>query len=759
MQTWWATLALALAAAVANGAEPAAAGQFEEGLAAFERGALQEAAVLWTSAAQGYAKQGQVARRVSALTHLAHAQSGLGQYRQAAVSLGTALDLAVAAGDRRRAASIGAALGNVFIALGPPETAETYLRNALGVARELPDPALAAVVLNDLGNLLVTQTKYAAAVTVYRESIALATEPRQRLLRARTRTNAAVALRADAHAPEALTVLDEALDDLRNLAPSHEVAFALVSVGLAYRDLRLSLPAERERLHLQASAVLDYAIRSAGAIGDRRTASYAWGYLGGLYEEDQRYSEALDLTQRAIFAAQQVDAPESLYRWQWQAGRLLRKLGQMEQAIDAYRRAVYTLQAIRPELSVGYGPSTTSFRDSIGSVYFELVDLLLQRTRSAATREQVASDLVEARQTVERFKVAELRDYFRDDCVDTALSKVTRLDVVSRSAVIIYPILLSDRTELLVSLPSGLKSAVVPIGLDTLTAEVREFRRKLEKRTTREYLPHARKLYSWLIGPLEADLAQARIDTLVFVPDGSLRTIPMAALHDGKQFLVEKYALAITPGIDLTDPQPIKRERAKVLAVGVTESVQGYPALPNVAAELDALRTLFDGTTLVDREFVVSNLERKLREEQFTILHVASHGEFGGTPSQTFVLAFDDKLTMDRLDRFIGLFKYRDDPLELLTLSACDTAAGDDRAALGLAGAAVRAGARSAVATFWQVHDVVAAELITHFYRELQDPSVSRAVALQRAQLKVLANPRYVHPGYWSPFLMINSWL
>ncbi|HSF01682.1 MAG TPA: CHAT domain-containing protein, partial [Solirubrobacterales bacterium] len=119
----------------------------------------------------------------------------------------------------------------------------------------------------------------------------------------------------------------------------------------------------------------------------------------------------------------------------------------------------------------------------------------------------------------------------------------------------------------------------------------------------------------------------------------------------------------------------------------------------------------------------------------------------------------DGKVTMDRLDQFIGLFKYREDPLELLTLSACETATGDDRAALGLAGIAIRAGARSAVATFWQVHDQVAAELVTHFYRELQDPSVSRAVALQRAQLKVLADPRYEHPGFWAPFLMINSWL
>jgi CHAT domain-containing protein len=318
---------------------------------------------------------------------------------------------------------------------------------------------------------------------------------------------------------------------------------------------------------------------------------------------------------------------------------------------------------------------------------------------------------------------------------------------------------LPDRIELLVSLPSGLKSVVVPVGIETVTAETRQLRRLLEKRTTREYLPHAQRLYTWLIGPLEADLARAGVDTLVFVPDGPLRTIPMAALHDGKQFLVAKYAIAITPGLDLTDPQPIGRKKTKVLAVGVTEPVQGFPALPGVAAEIDALRTLFNSTTLVNREFMVANLEKELKDQQYTILHIASHGEFGGSPSQTFVLTFDTKLTMERLDQFIGLFKYRDTPLELLTLSACDTAEGDDRAALGLAGVAVRAGARSAMATFWQVHDVVAAELVTQFYRELQDQSVSRAVALQRAQIKVLANPRYQHPGYWSAFLMINNWL
>jgi CHAT domain-containing protein len=197
----------------------------------------------------------------------------------------------------------------------------------------------------------------------------------------------------------------------------------------------------------------------------------------------------------------------------------------------------------------------------------------------------------------------------------------------------------------------------------------------------------------------------------------------------------------------------------KVLAVGVTEAVQGFPPLPNVSAELEALREIYKSTTLVDREFVVSRFEETLRQEQFSILHIASHGEFSSEPGKTFLLAVDGKVTMDRLDQYIGLFKFRDDPLELLTLSACDTAEGDDRAALGLAGVAIKAGARSAVATLWEINDVAAAGLIADFYRGLQDPSISRATALQRAQVKMLGDPRYEHPGFWAPFLLINNWL
>ena len=750
---------VSLAATLPVSESTSAEQRMKEGLHLFQRGDFEQAILSWREAARVYEAEQKFSQQSSALIHLAQAYQALGQYGDAVQNLESALALAEKSNDKTQGAIALATMGNVYIATGPSEIARKYLDEGLRQARELKNQDVSAIILNNLGNLLTQQKQHTEALAAYEESVSLASARNNRSLVTTALINAATASTNIKQHKEAKALLDKALDQIRALEPSHDKAAGLVNIGLGYFELRPYLPDAKESLLLLAHKALSEAGTTAESIGDRRTSSYAWGHLGRLYEEEHRYQEALQLTRRATFAAQHVNAPESLYRWEWQTGRLLKKVGTIDDAIGSYRRAVRTLQSIRPELSVSYGAPQTSFRETMGPVYFELVDLLLQRGASLQDRDQVGPYLIEARETIELFKAAELRDYFRDDCVDTALSKITTLDVVAQTAVVIYPILLADRTELLLSLPSGLKRLSVPVGAEALTEEVRQLRRKLEKRTTREYLPHAQKLYDWLIRPLEADLAASPIDTLVFVPDGALRTIPMTALHDGKQFLIAKYAVGITPSLNLSDPRPLKRENMKVLAVGVTEAVQGFPALPNVAAELQELQTLLGSQNLVNREFLAANFEKRLKEEQFSIVHVASHGEFGNDVENTFLLTFDDKLSLDRLNQMVGVFRFRDDPLELLTLSACDTAAGDDRAALGLAGIAIKAGARSALATLWNINDEAAVDLVLDFYRELKNPATSRAVALQRAQLKLIENPRYEHPGYWSAFLMINNWL
>jgi len=734
--------------------------QVERGWSLMQRGAFEDAAVAWKGAAQAYQEEGKLTEQTEAVTYLAYAYESLGQYRKALENLDLALALAERSGDRARMATILGRLGSGYLAVGQQDAAEKFLEEAIALARELKAKDQLASLLNDYGNLLFLQKQYDQAMQAYSESAQLAEAARNDSLATSALINVARTLNEKGQHQEAKDRLDQAVEKLQRVPPSHEKAYALIAIGLAYHELRAHL-SDADGLSRTAAARFTEAARMAEQLGDARAASYAWGYLGHVSEIQGRYPEALELTRKAVLAAQRVQAPESLYRWQWQSGRLLKALGDLEGAIASYRRAVALLQSVRPEMGSGFGGSQASFRESVGPLYFELADLLLQRTaaRSGIGVEEVAAYLIEARETVELLKAAELRDYFRDECVDGALSRSTKLEEVSRTAVVVYPILLPDRLELLVSLPAGLKQVRVPVSAETITKEIRAFRSRLEKRTTREYLPHAQRLYEWLVRPLEADLVAMRTDTIVFVPDAALRTIPLAALHDGKDFLISKYAVATSPGLSLTDPRPLKRKAIRMLQAGLTESVQGFPALPNVSFELDAIQKLYPGEAMVNKEFLLKRFAQELQDKDVTLLHIASHGEFKNVVEKSFILTYDDKLTMNRLDEYIGLLRFREEPLELLTLSACETAAGDDRAALGLAGVAIKAGARSALATLWTISDEASSDLVAEFYAQLQTPGVSKAVALQRAQVKVLSDPRYKHPGYWSPFLLLNNWL
>jgi CHAT domain-containing protein len=524
--------------------------------------------------------------------------------------------------------------------------------------------------------------------------------------------------------------LASALAAAEELDDGRARARLLIHAGRTYVLLAERRPAARSALTMRAVEVLGRASEAANGAGDRRLHSYAVGYLGAIYEREGRYDDARELTRRALFAAQQADAPDALYRWQWQLGRIHRTAGRLELALEDYRQAVATLGEIRDQLVPGAAVAEAAFRVAVEPIYVELVDLLLARAARSDAKGEKQALLAEARDALEDWKAAELRDYFRDACLD-AQRKATPDEIPG--AVVVYPILLPDRTELVVSAAGQLESYASPVGRDRLIAEVREFRRKLEKRTTRQYLRHAYVLYDWLIRPLEPALSGREVRALVFVPGGALRTIPMAALRDRetREFLIEKVPLAIAPGLTLTEPRPIDRERVQLLAAGITEPVQGFPGLENVGREIEAVGAVFPGQKLVDADFVADRLELEIAERPF--------GMLAGMVATT---------------------RFREQqPLELLALSACRTAAGDDRAALGLAGVALRAGARSALATLWSVNDQATTDLVSEFYAQLAEPGLSRAQALQRAQVKMLGMHHYRHPGYWSAFLLISSWL
>jgi CHAT domain-containing protein len=730
-----------------------------QGAQAYHRGAFDQALIAWKQAAQLYEQDGKLMDQSRALVQAAQASEATGQVNQALQQLEMAYGVAQKIQDRVWTMTVLDNLGRAYLAAKRPDAATQYLTQALEMTAADDSPRTIAGIHNNLGLAHVAEKRMDHALASFTTATEKASLAGDRPLTVRAQVNAARAALALKQPEAARNSLDQALDGLKDMEDSHDKAVGMIQVGLGYQQLRPVMPSVDAPLLLRASGVVVDAGSVAEKIGDIRTHSYAEGYLGHLYETERRYDEGLHLTRKAIFSAQAANAPESLYRWEWQLGRLLRDTGQLDEAIGAYDRATTALRPIRMEVGTALTTGAVTGEELIRPMFFEQADLLFRKASSTEDAKAAENSLRQARDAIESYKAAELRDYFRDQCVDALQARLTKLDTVSPTTAVIYPIMFPERTELLVSFSDGLVRHSVPISADVLTEEVRAFRRTVEKRTTLEYLQHAQQIYDWLIRPLESELIRQKIETLVVVPDGSLRTIPFSALHDGQSFLIQHYAVAMTPGLYLTDPHPLDRAKVRFLAGGLTKSVQGFPSLPYVEQEVDAVRGLFKADPLLNQDFSKENLEQELRESRYGILHIATHGKFSTDANDSFLLTFDGKLTMSDLDRLIGLFRYRQDPLELLTLSACQTAVGDDRAALGLAGVAIKAGARSALATLWFINDEASAELISEFYRQLRDQSVSKAVAIQRAQIKLLGDRVYDHPAYWSPFLLLNNWL
>lgn len=765
--------------------------EMEQGKARFQQGAFAQAALHWSEAARRYEEDGQIELQCGALVNLAHALHQEGQIKKAMVTLQAALALSEQVGNRALTASILGRLGNGAYALGKGNQAADHLAKALALAREENRPTLVAALLNDLGNVLTSRGQFAEAIDVYGESSRLANEANRPALAVTAHINMAMAFLEDQQLLEAEKQFDLVTAEVHRLDDSYAKAYGLLNIGLGYDDLQTAL--STPKMMAQAEALLAGGTRPAGEqvsslsggtpspsdqslrrlaadsfvsaaqvatkLGDPRAQSYAWGYLGHLLEKDRRYGEALGFTRQAVFAAQRGNIPESLYRWHWQSGRLLKATGKDDESMAAYERSVAVLKPIRYEYSVGYQGRHHSFTESVAPLFVELEDTVLRRAAVATTPEQTQHLLTVVRDTIEASHAAELQDYFRDDCVATARAQHGGRVALPAQTAVLYPIPLADRLELLVETRSGLSRHSTPVPAERLTREIRSFRHLIQDRGSRTYLGPAQTLYAWLIAPLQKELSAAGITTLVVVPEGPLRTIPFAALHDGKQFLVDRYAVAITPGMELTDAHQSERAKVALLSMGLTSPVQGFPALANAGTEVASLNQMYGGRYLVDNQFVVPSLEREMKSKEFGIVHIASHGVVQSEAKDSFVLAYDEKISMDRLSQLVGLQHYRDSPLELLTLSACEIAADDDRAALGLSGVAVKAGARSALASLWASDDKATGDLVSEFYRQLQDGNVTKAVALQRAQQKVLSDPGRSHPGFWAPFLLISNWM
>ncbi|MEA5489271.1 CHAT domain-containing protein [Pseudanabaena sp. CCNP1317] len=714
------------------------------------QGKAQEALTIWQMATASYEQVGDKDGAMRSKINQSQAMRALGLYPKAKSLLQQVqIELREQPDSSLKASSL-LNLGDTLQRSGELEDAKVVLQESLAIAKQINNPAIIANTLLSLGNTTYRLQQPAEAIGYYQQAINTATAP---ILKLQAQLNL-LRLQIDTQQSESTQLLLTAIQtQLPNLPPSRDSVYA--KVNFVQSLTKLNLPSSNRQA---AAQILAIAAQQAKDMGDPRSESYALGYLGELYEQNLQYSEAQQLTEKALILAQTNNASDMSYRWQWQLGRVFKSKGENSKAIAAYSEAVNTLASIRGDLVSSNADIQFSFRDSVEPVYRQLVALLLMHEDGKPVSQE---NLKSARTVIESLQVAELDNFFKEACLTNL---ATQVDEVDPQAAVIYPIVLPNSLEVVVSLPDrSLQHYTRKISQPNLENLLRKLRRSLRRTSLETEIQEvSQEVYSLLIGKeMESLLVSNQIKTLAFVLDGSLRNLPMAVLHDGQHYLMEKYNLAIAPGLQLIDPQPIKRQQLKVFIGGLSKETQNFKALPNVEREIQQIANLVSTQVpLLNETFISESIQDQISKNPFRVVHLATHGEFSSNAEKTFILTWNSRLGIKQLGDLLQTRNQDSrNPIELLVLSACKSAKGDNRAALGLAGVAVRSGARSTIASLWSVEDSATATLMENLYQQLATFDITKAESLRNAQISLLKKPQFTHPFYWAPFVLVGNWL
>ncbi|MBY0241640.1 MAG: CHAT domain-containing protein [Burkholderiaceae bacterium] len=709
-------------------------------------------------------------------------------------ALQAAQALAVGDGQRRQSAS---ALGQALLQARRLEQADAVLHSAYTMTQggERARVALA------LGNLAQLRKQSEAARQAYAEA--------QRLAAGDTGLALSAALNlARLDAPAARQASLAALRARLDQAALPPAQHATLLVNLA------QLAAQSGELALAYGSLV---LAREQAPPQSRLQAEALDAMAQLYEDQRQPDAALLLTQQAQALADGLP-PAAVADLQvalaWRLARISQARGQLAAALAFYQQAADLLERLRPDVPIELDDGRSSFRALFEPVYLGLADVLLQAAAAPGqfagqSAAQSSDYLRRARDAAELIRQSELQDYLGDRCATDSV-KGGSPTVIPVGTAVLYPLMFADRTELLFETADGITRHTSPATGEQVRAAAVSLAHALRNGSS-HYASAARQLYDWLLRPIDAAATAAGIDTLVVAADGALRLVPIGALHDGSRFAIERYAISTVTGLSMTNTSVppsggkaslvagaatfggavdklLQTSPGRALAAGVARNlaldsagkgrmlrapvfdasggdanlvarVREALALPGVGREVDAVGALLPGTSLLDERFSVAAFSQAASSGQYQIVHVASHGVFGGSAGASFVLAYDDLLTLDKLQTLLSGEQFRRHPIELLTLSACETAEGNDRAPLGIAGAAMKARAKSVLGTLWPVDDEAAVLVMRHFYRELAQARGGKSQALRQAQLALMRSPEFAHPLFWAPFSLIGNWL
>ncbi len=669
--------------------------------------------------------------------------------------------------------------------LGQFELSIHQLKKVLTLASE---PSLIARTWKQLGNSYSRSGKFSEAIEAYKKSLeieeSLSTVNnlvillRKKNLRAKLQANSSrVGDQTESYQREGKFYEDKALSfaklalslsktkqsssSVRALIEWHKVTGQELGASqLDFgRNILEKLPSERTKVFLainwakldpsRAKYWLSIAQQIAENIGDAGAESYALLELGVLYEHLEREELALKYASAAQLKAQFKFAFGSLYRAHWLAGRIYKRNGNREAAMNNYCNAIASLDAFNQGVTNLNIERRIDFNSKIEPIYREMLELLLD---DSALNE---SNLEEAIFVFDKLRLAELQNYFGDNCFEIDRESLPIFDILAKNNMaLINSIILDDFTHFILQLPHGkLLHSKVELGKAEITKMATTWNKNLQQANTRRFILQSRNFYDIILRPFEKELTKFNPSTVIFVHDGILRNLPMAALNDGEKFLAQKWATASSIGLNfVSNANGSKKFLAVAFGLGVKRG--DWDRLPHVSQEVKDVIDIVGGRKFLNQEFTSENFAAQLQQERYPIVHLATHGYFGGTAENSFILAYDREISALELK---DILTHSREAIELLVLSACETAISSERSALGLAGVALRSGINSVLGSFWQVFDDEQAELIRDFYSYTQNQNLGLAQALQQIQIHQISLE--AHPSKWAALNLIEKYV
>ena len=542
----------------------------------FAQGQFQNAIATWENAEKIYTHLDLQSSLIQSRINQAQAMQALGLFLKAQKTLISVREILDKQPDSVLKSVGLRSLGDVLRIVDNVDESKKVLLQSLEIASSLKENQEISETSISLGNIFRIEKDIASqtlAIKYYQQAANIA--PSNSQLRLQAQLNLLNFLVKTEKLDSAKELFPEINTEIQNLSVSSKSIYLCVNYAITLAKLKQKTTVKAPSW-LDIAQIISTAIQQAKMIKDKRALAYALGSLGEIYEKNKQFNEAQRVTQEALYIANSIQAEDISYQLQWQMGRLYRQQKYIDKAIEYYHEAWKILKSLRSDLVAIDSNVQFSFRETIEPIYRQYVDLIL---KSIKNKKQAQKPLTLAREVIESFQIAAIANFFNSACFNP---KVILDDVVDKdnlNAAIIYPIIIPDRLEVILKLPqSPLINYSTYIPENTVEATIKKLRNDIEERKIGDdNQAEFHKLYNLLLQPAEKYLQNHKINTLVFVLDGFLRNIPPAALYDGKQYLIEKYSIAVSPGLQLYELKSLQKTNLNVLSGGLSEKRRNFP--------------------------------------------------------------------------------------------------------------------------------------------------------------------------------------